>query len=930
MDNKPLLDATARLAFCAYLHDLGKFAERARLEAPSSALDVHVQLYCRRQETGGRIWYSHKHAAYTALAWDQIEAAFPELVGPDVTPFAAWGDRDVDDSMVNAAARHHKPETYLQWLVATADRVASGFEREEFERYNNAQDQTETGRNHYTARQLTLFEAIHLDGKGISHRDEWHYRYPLRPLSPESLFPVKAQGYEANDNAAAQAEYRALWDQFTQALTKIPASHRANWPLWLDHFDAAWACYTQAIPAATAFGVRPEVSLYDHSRTTAALAAAFWRYHHDRGDDPAQVRQRLADFTRPDWDEQKLLLIQGDFFGIQDFIFATGGETQRRAAKLLRGRSFYVSLLTECAALRLLDGLGLPPTSQVINAAGKFLIVAPNTPETRRLLEQAQAEFDAWFLAHSFGQSGIGLAWIPAACNDFLRSRTGTGTDTDSAKNKNKNKGKDTLHNKGKDQTKTEATPAPFAQLMRRLFEALAEVKARRLDLCGAQPPAPVFADFLARFDPAKGECAIDGRSPAVKPLGDTGRHVSALAADQIKVGEQIAQRERVLISATSLGAGLDLPLFGYHIQFTGDEETSGRFGPAAQDGSLRRAWDFGLPQAADTPLFRGYARRFINAYVPRFGEQNAWTQGRYPARLLEEGNFDPHPNEPKTFEHLACDDRWPEEGGSRYAGTEALMTLKGDVDNLGAIFQSGLAQPSFAKMAGLSRQLNAFFAVWLPWHCASASPSTYTVFAGGDDFFLIGPWRSTIRLAMRMRDDFARFVAHNPDIHFSAGLAMTKPGLPVRQMGDLAEHDLEQAKEHRDDKGRLVKDAVTCFGQTLGWVDFDALNTLAEELDRHRRDKELPLSTGYLYGLQYLADMAGDLKGPQPRVESALWNSRFAYRTWRLLEANRRLDDRERREWQQRLGVLLGDAIARHGRAFKVALFTHLYHHRH
>ncbi|MBP9602548.1 MAG: hypothetical protein KBE53_00480, partial [Chromatiaceae bacterium] len=68
MDTKPLLDATARLAFCAYLHDLGKFAERARLEVRQGDLDTHVQLYSRRQEKGGRIWYSHIHAAYTALA----------------------------------------------------------------------------------------------------------------------------------------------------------------------------------------------------------------------------------------------------------------------------------------------------------------------------------------------------------------------------------------------------------------------------------------------------------------------------------------------------------------------------------------------------------------------------------------------------------------------------------------------------------------------------------------------------------------------------------------------------------------------------------------------------------------------------------------------------------------------------------------------
>ena len=161
---------------------------------------------------------------------------------------------------------------------------------------------------------------------------------------------------------------------------QIPASHRDALPLWLDHFETLWACYASAIPSATAFNVKPDVSLYDHSKAVAALATALWRYHHDRADDPETVRRALAE--RTDWDEQKFLLVQGDCFGIQDFIFATGGETQKRAAKLLRGRSFYVSLLSECAALRVLEALDLPGTSQIINAAGKFLIVAPNTPET--------------------------------------------------------------------------------------------------------------------------------------------------------------------------------------------------------------------------------------------------------------------------------------------------------------------------------------------------------------------------------------------------------------------------------------------------------------------------------------------------------------------------------------------------------------------
>ena len=274
-----------------------------------------------------------------------------------------------------------------------------------------------------------------------------------------------------------------MWEGFEQALAGIPASHRNTLPLWLDHFETLWACYAAAIPSATAFNVKPDVSLYDHSKAVAALAVALWRYHHDQGHDPETVRRALAE--RADWNEKKFLLVQGDCFGIQDFIFATGGETQKRAAKLLRGRSFYVSLLSECAALRVLEALDLPGTSQIINAAGKFLIVAPNTPETVEKLAEAQKALDDWFLTHAWGQSGIGLAWEPACCNDFLKGSGGK---------------------------------RPFADLIKRLFQRLEDIKLRRFDLCGMNPPAPLFEGYLEQFS-ALGECKIDGRSPATREL---------------------------------------------------------------------------------------------------------------------------------------------------------------------------------------------------------------------------------------------------------------------------------------------------------------------------------------------------------------------------------------------------------------------------
>jgi CRISPR-associated protein Csm1 len=396
-------------------------------------------------------------------------------------------------------------------------------------------------------------------------------------------------------------------------------------------------------------------------------------------------------------------------------------------------------------------------------------------------------------------------------------------------------------------------------------------------------------------------------------------KYVCALAADQVRVGKRLGHSSRVLVTCENPDhRTLSLDLFGYFISFTGDADRTGKFGPMAKSGQLRRAWDFSQPpKEKNQPLFCGYARREINAYVPLFGEQNAWEFRRYQG-LDEEGEWDDRA--PKTFAHIARDDLRLDEGDRR--GTDALMVLKGDVDNLGSIFEKGLEKPSFAKWASLSRQMNAFFAIYLPWLCKERYPSTYTVFAGGDDFFLIGPWRSTVELAREMREAFGRYVAGNPEIHFSSGLIMASPGIPVRQLGDLSEAALEEAKAQEG------KNAVSVFGETVSWKEFGALWRTFEEIDRI--GEEYSLSTGYLYRLQELAQMSENLKSKEAKPENAIWRSWFGYRTWRMLERMRGVNDAERRRRMGELAKFLSEPIEQFGSRFRIPLFIHLYQHRH
>lgn len=711
------------------------------------------------------------------------------------------------------------------------------------------------------ARLAPIFaEALNAGGQGHGARPAC---YPLAPLSAKSIFPGEQEPPSA---------YRALWDGFVADLRLIPAVTRADLPRWLDHFDSLWLTYAQNAPSAVSAGAAPIISLYDHGKCAAALATALWQWHHEQG----------APFPAGDAPDtvKKLLFIQADLSGIQSFIFAQGSQTQKKSAKVLRGRSFFVSLFTECAALKVLEALQLPSTSQILNAAGKFMIIAPNVAGALQKLAAVQKEIDEWFLGRLYGVSTVTLAWdevAPAELSDF-------------------------------------------PQTNKRLWEKLDAARSQVFGLCSPAAPAPVFADFHKGFQTGEQKvCEICGRAPAVTT--EEGVHVCGLCNAIIRAGAQLPRKGWLLLGRPLPPRCGGNPLFahgdllGYQLAFAEDAPTADDF---------VRVWDLSLPGALDETLFQGYARRYVNAYVPRFPAplpDAAELAKRYGQELAK----DAAPGQIKTFEHLACEAS--DTTGDAPQGVAALMTLKGDVDNLGALFQSRVASSSFAAMAGLSRRLNAFFAVWLPAYCA-AHPETagdlYTVFAGGDDFFLIGPWGQMIGFAETLKANFDRYVV-NPDIHFSAGMAMTHPGEPVRLMGELAEEALEKAKRHPAGAAAPTKNAITCFGRTVSFARFAALRTEVAKLENLRQRH---VSAGFIYGLTALCEKAESAKTcPQ----DALWRSWFCYRAKRQVDSlpEEQCPKSQRQALYDAIVAAPGAAIEQYAADYQIALFTYLYRNR-
>ena len=126
--------------------------------------------------------------------------------------------------------------------------------------------------------------------------------------------------------------------------------------------------YTSCIPASTInFS---DVSLYDHLKTTAAISVCLYDVDNSK------------DNPKPD---KPFLLIGADFSGIQSYTYQI---VSKYAGKNLKGRSFYLSLLSDAVVRYLLRELQLFQANVVFNSGGSFYLLAPNTEFTRTKLEE--------------------------------------------------------------------------------------------------------------------------------------------------------------------------------------------------------------------------------------------------------------------------------------------------------------------------------------------------------------------------------------------------------------------------------------------------------------------------------------------------------------------------------------------------------------
>lgn len=333
-------------------------------------------------------------------------------------------------------------EDDLSWIACAADNLSAAADRRE----------AEEGEAGTFRRYMPLASVFtHLNGE--------HPDHSIAPYPQDGTLRMP----ERHAAALSAEPYQAAAEALRRRLAELPREDA-----WVDSLLCLLESYTSMFPSSTCAGESPDISLYDHLKTTAAIGACISEYLLSSGERNYKKRLFLeeAAFRK----ENAFLLYSADISGIQKFLYTVASD---KALRSLRSRSFFLELLMEHYADELLLACGVSRTNLLYSGGGHCYILLPNTESVKAALSAWNQRFNAW-LSGEFGVSlFLAHGWTECSGNDL---------------------------------TNTPAEDAPYKAMFRRVSAAVSRHKMHRYSAGDLRR--------LNRPTPASGrECKVCGRT---------------------------------------------------------------------------------------------------------------------------------------------------------------------------------------------------------------------------------------------------------------------------------------------------------------------------------------------------------------------------------------------------------------------------------
>lgn len=687
----------------------------------------------------------------------------------------------------------------LQSLIRFAHACAAGKSVSEIDFDVEAKD-------HEAARSAVLTAPWHLlQSEGSQGEEPRCYRLAVL----DTATALEQRYYAKNEaNLDHCEEYKRLAAELVArlaTLAKIPATEQAvRFDALVSHLEHTTWCVPSFV------GGNQTLSLYEHSRTAAAYAVAMLAYSEGA-------------FDESRWAEKSLRFLVVDLASIQGYIYDMNKSGFKGLAKVLRGRSFYVTAMLRAVEIALLKQLGLPRCMTLMDGGGKLTLLLPNLADIEAKLDEFQKGLEDGLVEQTHGRLQLVL---------------GVGE--------------------------------PFSPLEPSLNEAL-NTAYRDLEIRKHQPLAHYLTSGGANgcFNPLQsmieadfshGPCKACGKFPGSKPQYEKDVFYCDACDAHRELGAQLIKSSILAYTEQPDKSAYKMPGISLWLKLCNQDSI-----PQSSVSIQQLRTDKQYPYAVM------YHAHHVRKWSAEEAERKNQEVAQSEEKVQKEGVM--------PFEDLA--NLGVDIDGK---GMRALAIAAGDVDDLGVLFYRVMKRGSGALTLAMtvSRELDFFFSGVMDFQLRDRD--VYTVYAGGDDMFYIGTWRTVLKEAAMWRENLRSFVGGYSKPSFSVGLMLAQPGVPIHHLHKEAEEQLKQAKYSSHVKTNSVnpKDRICVWDEAMSWEDWQKRVVAEKDLLQEWMKDGYPLTSGMAYRLLDYSRRASQCRDVSKSGDfdyrNYLWKSHLRY----------------------------------------------------
>lgn len=358
----------------------------------------------------------------------------------------------------NPTEKNHREWGY-EWLKGNLDDKVATRAANTHHKEDDGVFDTNNGLIWYQADNLASSER---KGKEGDEEGKWHSEVALaspfckirNPNNPEqnplpAFLPLlkKENGIDEackKEPVISKDDYKKLLNNFEQDFNnpEVQKPHSIDFLLMLfeKHFSGVPSITMKIYGGLDKGEIKkkhPDISLYDHSKITAAIAGCMYHFcketYSEKWNKNELLRDEILDISE---NAEPYLLIGGDISGVQKFIYTI---TSKGALKSLKGRSFFLELLTEHIISELLNKLNLTRCNLIFSGGGHFYILSHNTQLAEEAIQAIKARIDDYLFKEFQGNLQLhleSLSFHPREFEDTSRLWRGLSEKLEQSKKK--------------------------------------------------------------------------------------------------------------------------------------------------------------------------------------------------------------------------------------------------------------------------------------------------------------------------------------------------------------------------------------------------------------------------------------------------------------------------------------------------------------